>query len=454
MNDAIKRYRARKKARLTERYRADETEDEGRWITTDNGHKVHLNEIGEPDKGNPHVTKNLGPDFGQAAKKIKDSGHKYFAIKITDKELKDGDYDSADDEFKWSSEGKGSRAILIKARSEKDIDEDYLRDYVKDIIEENGEEFKGKNVYLVGADYYDSYYKDGIKRTESLLQVRQNEDRSTEEERKGAEVLCKIFERGGDDEARVKKGRVIDEEATEKRYGDRRKQVSADSRAIRSDDHEELEKFNKKALRSIMEETGMKEGEARGLQACLNDYFGGNYLSYADGKKKKEVDTIDKGLSRMGAYDGEIWRGMRFRDESPEGAPDSAGIKAFMDLEVGDEIGMKSVSSWTSDKKIAEQFASLGSFAGQEKESSVMIRCKKNKTSVGIQHVSRFRGEEKEVLAKSTTKWRVTGKKIMTVYDYMSQVNSNWKDLIDRYFKKYGDIAKSHYVVTIDVEEI
>lgn len=27
----------------------------GRWITTENGHKVHLNEEGEPDKGNPHV---------------------------------------------------------------------------------------------------------------------------------------------------------------------------------------------------------------------------------------------------------------------------------------------------------------------------------------------------------------------------------------------------------------
>lgn len=33
-------------------YRLD---DEGRWITTKNGHKVHLNENGEPDKGNTHV---------------------------------------------------------------------------------------------------------------------------------------------------------------------------------------------------------------------------------------------------------------------------------------------------------------------------------------------------------------------------------------------------------------
>lgn len=30
-------------------------DDEGRWITTENGHHVHLNEGGEPDIGNPHV---------------------------------------------------------------------------------------------------------------------------------------------------------------------------------------------------------------------------------------------------------------------------------------------------------------------------------------------------------------------------------------------------------------
>ena len=35
--------------------RLDAKEDEGQWITTENGHHVHLNEEGEPDKGNKHV---------------------------------------------------------------------------------------------------------------------------------------------------------------------------------------------------------------------------------------------------------------------------------------------------------------------------------------------------------------------------------------------------------------
>ena len=53
-NDAVKAYHKRRYQRLLSRLDADD--DEGRWITTENGHKVHLNEEGEPDKGNPHVT--------------------------------------------------------------------------------------------------------------------------------------------------------------------------------------------------------------------------------------------------------------------------------------------------------------------------------------------------------------------------------------------------------------
>lgn len=33
----------------------DASDDEGKWITTENGHKLHLNAKGEIDKGNPHV---------------------------------------------------------------------------------------------------------------------------------------------------------------------------------------------------------------------------------------------------------------------------------------------------------------------------------------------------------------------------------------------------------------
>lgn len=46
----VEAFRERRKKRLDAR--ADE---EGRWVTTEEKHKIHLNEEGVPDKGNPHV---------------------------------------------------------------------------------------------------------------------------------------------------------------------------------------------------------------------------------------------------------------------------------------------------------------------------------------------------------------------------------------------------------------
>ena len=36
-----------------------DVDDDGRWITTENGHKVHLNEEGDPDKGHPKVIEKM-----------------------------------------------------------------------------------------------------------------------------------------------------------------------------------------------------------------------------------------------------------------------------------------------------------------------------------------------------------------------------------------------------------
>lgn len=58
MKNRVKDYCVRRYRRLLER--ADRADDEkGSWITTENGHKVHLNEEGQPDKGNPHVIEKM-----------------------------------------------------------------------------------------------------------------------------------------------------------------------------------------------------------------------------------------------------------------------------------------------------------------------------------------------------------------------------------------------------------
>lgn len=54
-----KRRQARKDGKCIERFkerrkkRLDAKDEEGRWVTTENDHKIHLNEEGVPDKGNP-----------------------------------------------------------------------------------------------------------------------------------------------------------------------------------------------------------------------------------------------------------------------------------------------------------------------------------------------------------------------------------------------------------------
>lgn len=46
--DAVMAFRARRATRL-------DAKEKGRWVTTENDHKIHLSEEGKPDKGNPYV---------------------------------------------------------------------------------------------------------------------------------------------------------------------------------------------------------------------------------------------------------------------------------------------------------------------------------------------------------------------------------------------------------------
>ena len=69
--DKIKSYRLRRNRRLEKRGIRMDADEEGRWVTTDNGHKVHFNEGGEPDKGNPHVISKMNGGSGASSEKPK-----------------------------------------------------------------------------------------------------------------------------------------------------------------------------------------------------------------------------------------------------------------------------------------------------------------------------------------------------------------------------------------------
>ena len=156
-------------------------------------------------------------------------------------------------------------------------------------------------------------------------------------------------------------------------------------------------KSNQRALELIQKETGYDEKTAKTVKKYLDEYFGDDYSEFVDGNRQKEVKIIDEALSRMGAYDGEIFRGLEF-------GSGKRGQEFADRLKVGGEIEMKSISSWSSERWVADKFAGVGN----DSYYSVVFVCKDNKTGVGVQHISEFGKDEAEVLSPSGTKWKIT----------------------------------------------
>lgn len=206
-----------------------------------------------------------------------------------------------------------------------------------------------------------------------------------------------------------------------------------------------VEEFNRRAEKAIMEETGYSEAETKKFHNALLDYLGNDYPAYATGGKKENIDIIDEGLSRMGAFDGEIYRGMYFK------SGDENNFRELEAVEVGDELKMRTISSWSSSKWVADDFADDG---GMEK-NSVVITCKKNKSGVGVKHISRFANSEDEVLSPSTARWKVTAKKSMSKYDYLKEQRKNVPSFLkmveEPYYKEKYQSAR---IIWFEVEEI
>ena len=233
--------------------------------------------------------------------------------------------------------------------------------------------------------------------------------------------------------------------------GKRRKQKDNGSGRLKQG---EVDEFNRKALDMIMEETGMSREDAGRFQNNLLEYFNGDYANYTNGSKKEEVKNIDECLAKMEPYDGEIYRGLRFEPGQ------DALFSEFENIAVGDEFSMKSVSSWSSSGDVGKRYSGFG----KENANGVMITCKSNKTGVGMQHVSPWRDEEAEVLAPSTGKWKVTGKKVITQYDALQEKFSKMKPTGPKDYYAWNSMRillsdkekelKSHKLVMLEVEEI
>ena len=178
----------------------------------------------------------------------------------------------------------------------------------------------------------------------------------------------------------------------------------------------------------IQVETGVDKETAWKYQRAITDYtspWKPNYKEYTAGNRPDETKAIDEMLSKMGTYDGEIYRGMAL------GKRDAAQF--LSNAKVGAEIQMKGLSSWTSDKSIAERFRDTQNGVNQNNKVGVVLRTK-NKSGVGIAHISSTR-DEAEVLVNTKARWKVTG--------------------VTKTTKSYGknnDKTRDEYI--IDLEEI
>ena len=164
----------------------------------------------------------------------------------------------------------------------------------------------------------------------------------------------------------------------------------------------DLDSYNENALNQIIKDTGYSRSDATRLQADLQEYLGGDYASFTAGKQVERVKVIDEGISKMPAYDGDIFRGMHLDKET---------AKSYISLSPGDTLEMKSISSWTSRKGVAERYGNISS----KDTNSVLIQCIDNKTSVG----SKWGTSEAEVLARSTSSWEVIESTSISKYEYL-----------------------------------
>lgn len=92
--DSVEAYRRRRSERLSSRM---DDGEEGRWVTTENNHKVHISEEGVPDKGNKHVL----AEMNKNGRNVTDTGASRAEVKRLRDEL--DNYQN-----KWKEESKNA----------------------------------------------------------------------------------------------------------------------------------------------------------------------------------------------------------------------------------------------------------------------------------------------------------------------------------------------------------
>jgi|LSQX01.1.fsa_nt_gb SPP1 gp7 family putative phage head morphogenesis protein len=100
------------------------------------------------------------------------------------------------------------------------------------------------------------------------------------------------------------------------------------------------------------------------------------------------IKSIERFISLSPKYDGEIYRGIKFKYD------DAKGNRLIAGLQVGKKINMNGISSWSSD------FNSAGSFLESD-TNNVFFKLAKSNKSAPIKHLSQYPGENEVIMSKN-----------------------------------------------------
>lgn len=175
--------------------------------------------------------------------------------------------------------------------------------------------------------------------------------------------------------------------------------ISTQSVAYNSSVRKQLGTMDETACVSqLMEDLGITKGKAKEYISEIQTFTRNGYKEIRD-TTITNVDTvfarkaIEDYITAAPKYDGNIYRGIKF---------DADSGKTFIEkLAEGAELDMNGISSWTSSKEYAQKVAS-----NHNLDYQVVFSCK-NKTGVGIEHISTM-PEEKEVLQSANSRFKIT----------------------------------------------
>lgn len=169
------------------------------------------------------------------------------------------------------------------------------------------------------------------------------------------------------------------------------------------------------ARQKLQELTGMSEAEARESMksvygytqersADIRDFQYGSTQNFSPKELetvKKEVEAINRYIDKMPKFKGEIYRGKDF--ESAEKA------EAFLaKIKKDSDYQLPAMSSFSSSKKIAENFARLQTKIGNKGRVPVVFVVEKNKSGASIRSLSE-KTKEDEVLVPKNAKYKPKG---------------------------------------------